>query len=375
MVRKIFSLIVLFLMAVTVSFAQKPYRVQCGTYLNVRQGMSSYSKVLGTLQNNQRIEVYEINGDWAKIHYRGEDAYVSIKYLVPIVEKPKKVSKLEARLNYWEKKAEHLVGKFRRDTTGLLWGIVPLILMIYLLWSKIYEDRKEDCIIILSILALALSLLEIGYSLGVQKFTWFCSEPRWWWIVVNFLVFSLCTGLQIASYLVFIGGASKGYVHIGIFSWPAAIILAIILHFCDVPSDYAFYLILACQFIQTVIIFVMNIKYANIFQALLFSLVYLVFTVATLIILVQFIAILIIVLAGALVLAALSGGSKSSSSSGSSSYDSSSDYENREPEYEYRTDDGAKLTHIGFGEWHDDQGRHFREKGIFGNELERIDDD
>lgn len=59
------------------------YRVEVGTYLNIRATPSKRGKVLGTIDNGTLIDVVEINDGWAKISYRGEEiGYVASDYLV-----------------------------------------------------------------------------------------------------------------------------------------------------------------------------------------------------------------------------------------------------------------------------------------------------
>lgn len=54
--------------------------------LNIRKSPNTSSSVLGTLRKGDRVEVYEINNDFAKIKYGTGFAYVSRKYLARLSE-------------------------------------------------------------------------------------------------------------------------------------------------------------------------------------------------------------------------------------------------------------------------------------------------
>ena len=56
------------------------YTVKCSK-LNVRAGMSTKTKKVGSLKKGTNVVVYKIDEGWAKIIYDGEYAYVSAKYL------------------------------------------------------------------------------------------------------------------------------------------------------------------------------------------------------------------------------------------------------------------------------------------------------
>ena len=49
--------------------------------LNIRSAATTNSDVLGSLNNGDEIQVYEISGDWATILYNGGIAYVSANYI------------------------------------------------------------------------------------------------------------------------------------------------------------------------------------------------------------------------------------------------------------------------------------------------------
>lgn len=65
--------------------------------INVQAAANSSSEVLGYLQNEAQVQVYEkeSNASWAAIYFNSQKAYVPAKYLKkvvkPVVQKPKNV--------------------------------------------------------------------------------------------------------------------------------------------------------------------------------------------------------------------------------------------------------------------------------------------
>lgn len=79
--------LLIFIIAVLVCFqssASESYRVNAPKGLNVRAYPDQKSQVLGLLENGYQVEVVEIQGDWAKINYRGKISYISKNYIEPI---------------------------------------------------------------------------------------------------------------------------------------------------------------------------------------------------------------------------------------------------------------------------------------------------
>jgi hypothetical protein len=68
------------LLCVSATVMAETYQVT-GTTLNVRSGAGSSYRKIGSLKQNETVEVLEINGDWAKINYNGKNGYVSVDYL------------------------------------------------------------------------------------------------------------------------------------------------------------------------------------------------------------------------------------------------------------------------------------------------------
>ncbi|GAA0699462.1 hypothetical protein GCM10008904_04710 [Paraclostridium ghonii] len=56
-------------------------KVVTATSLNVRSGASTNSSVIGSLKQNEKVEVISESNGWSKIKYNGRDGYVSSSYL------------------------------------------------------------------------------------------------------------------------------------------------------------------------------------------------------------------------------------------------------------------------------------------------------
>lgn len=65
------------------------YEVNIKSSLNVRLQPTSSSEKIGTLYNNDKVHVVDINDGWAKIEYGSQYAYVSAQYLVLVDEEVK----------------------------------------------------------------------------------------------------------------------------------------------------------------------------------------------------------------------------------------------------------------------------------------------
>lgn len=95
----LFLLIALILQSCAFDRVEEPkydiYRVEVGTYLNIRATPSKKGTVLGTINNGALVDVIEISDGWAKVSYRGEViGYVSSDYLV-LVRQAKKTESTE----------------------------------------------------------------------------------------------------------------------------------------------------------------------------------------------------------------------------------------------------------------------------------------
>lgn len=369
---KIFIMsVMLTLFSVCCLHAAERYEVECSTYLNVRAGKSTSSDILGVLDNGETITVHSIDGDWAEIEYKGRRAYVSSAYIVSPGNESSGADKGRGNVKGMFSNAVDALQNmsFGGNTKWMVFLILPLIGIAYLFQKKLDGGFRKSHVYGLAIFLSLLSVAEIIYMFGDQSFIWFCQDPRWWWIAVNFCIFAVATFGQIMSYITFAGFISNGNLKIGLYSWPAGLVLGIILSlFMDeYVTIINFGLVALAQLIQAVIIFVTVFRHIGFIHALVFSVVYLVSTAATAVVLGQFIYLLIIVMLVVFVLQGLS--SSSGRSSGSQSYESSGDSSGYNPDDDYvgtiKDENGyeRKLKDTGFGTYQDDKGDRWKDSG------------
>lgn len=58
------------------------YKCTANTVLNVRKEPNSSSQIIGAIQHNEVVDVYDISNGFARIKYKNQDAYISEKYIV-----------------------------------------------------------------------------------------------------------------------------------------------------------------------------------------------------------------------------------------------------------------------------------------------------
>ncbi|MCD7035842.1 SH3 domain-containing protein [Metabacillus sp. GX 13764] len=55
-------------------------------HLNIRAAASVKSKVVGSLNKEEKVEIIRIySNGWTSVHWKGKTAYISSKYLLPVV--------------------------------------------------------------------------------------------------------------------------------------------------------------------------------------------------------------------------------------------------------------------------------------------------
>lgn len=87
------------------------YRVEVGTYLNIRDTPSKKGTILGTINNGALVDVIEITDGWAKVSYRGEEiGYVASDYLV-LVRQAKKTEPTEVEATGMEEEETAITEK------------------------------------------------------------------------------------------------------------------------------------------------------------------------------------------------------------------------------------------------------------------------
>lgn len=102
--------------------SQEIYKVN-GSTLNVRDGAGTEYKVIGKLNVDEEVVVYEINGDWAKIHLSDKEGYVNKNFL-QLKSEPDAVQRKQA------------------DIFDNIWLYVIGVIVIFLLIASYRYSRK-----------------------------------------------------------------------------------------------------------------------------------------------------------------------------------------------------------------------------------------
>ena len=342
--------------------AQTQYTVSTKTILNVRSEASADGYVIGSLQNGATIEVYEIKNNWARINYRDKTAYVSAQYIKQ--KQTDSTTKTEVKIPKINRDNLSL-SNFSFDsfdidlyaTWNVRWMVFVILALSCVLWY--IRDSADDIFfrtihVIKGLLLLTISIFEIVYLVLMgSEALWFCQPDSvgWIWTIINFLVFGFVACNQVMSlFVVLANSAGRGYFSLwwGVCSWVVFVIATVI---CALKSwDSYFKIALALfalfQLIQIFVIFKGVTAREGIMRSIWCSIIYLIGSLATVVVLVYFISLLIIVIIALLALMIFS-------MSGRKSSDKTTIYVG-ENSWEGVDEYGNRWTKDIFGNWHRD---------------------
>lgn len=74
-------LFIVYIFSCQLLLAQNILYVSSGSGLNLREGAGTRYKVVANMPNGSRLEVIQTEEDWAKVNHKGQQGYVSKKYL------------------------------------------------------------------------------------------------------------------------------------------------------------------------------------------------------------------------------------------------------------------------------------------------------
>ena len=298
--------------------AQESYEVISSSSLNVRSYASTSGQVIGTLNSGTVVNVYEINGDWAKIIHNGRYGYISSKYIRKSL--PQSEEKVVTSQTVERESAKTY------NVEWMIWVILGLTIVL-----SIVNKKVRDGYILVgteyflnSALFLLICIFECIYfiKMGDER-VWFCmpDEIGWLGAIIGFIAFGWVVYTQIFGYFDVIRdikyNAGDFNMKIGLYSWPVAIVLGLIASFAgwDGVINWIIAILVVCQIIQIVIIYVQVEEKGGAAHAVFACFVYLLASIATILITLQFIQLLIIVAIALFVICALASGSSKSSSS------------------------------------------------------------
>lgn len=290
------------------------YIVRVETSLSVRKSPSASAKKIGTLANNEHIEVANIDDNgWAKIRYDGSWAYVKSDYIEPNTTISTSFSYGSGN-GFWD----------------FLLHVTPVVIVIL---SILLLKLKGSGIFISGI---CLGVIEILYAAAATKcpglddtLPWFCTPGKvgWIWTIIDFIL--LCGVLVIQhnffkQFMINIINESRrgGFFTIAtyILSYPIAAIMGILMMVFFVNIQYFWVPVLAFGVLWVIMKWAIRESFTDVLpQTIILSVMFggmLVFFLKTA-------GVIIIVGIAYILLRAIGEGSSSSSSSSSSPTSSS----------------------------------------------------
>ena len=296
-----------------ISMAQTKYRVTAKSSLNVRSYASAQAPVLSSIDRGEVVEVYEIENGWAKIEYEGTSAYISAKYIerMETAESKPEMKDAENVLKYLS------VGK--GDVKWMVYLIISLSAVLLYMRIRRGDEPLEDgeywtnCSVFTG-----LCLAELAYVMMMgSNSIWFCMPDTvgWIWTIVDFLIFGFVVYNQIMCFFNTLqdteynsyGSFDKRW---GIYSWIGGIVAAIVVGiFWGDKVVFVLGAFAICQLIQIYLIFKGVVPRGGWLRAFVCLTVYLLGSLATVLVLAHFVVLLIIVVIGYIILSAIGHGS------------------------------------------------------------------
>lgn len=315
--------IFLLLLAATLSVAaQMRYEVETDI-LTIYSEPNYSSTEVGKLGKGVKIEVQNIDGDWAEIKHDGRIAYIRADYISK-AEDNNRISRSRFR-------NDGIFSGIDFDFSGISmpnlmpsntrWMAIAILLLSITLFvfHKIRNNGEYTLNLFRAnwIIFLIVSLLELSYVIVCRNdSTWFCDpdEVGWLWTIASFFIFGFITVMQCRYFFETMDDVREVYgdefeLKWGVYSWIGIIIAAVVLSFLQ-PNwiSIALVIFFICQLIQMIII-VKDVKSVeNFWKGLGCAFLYLILSAATALVLLVFIMMIIIIIIVLIVLAILFAG-------------------------------------------------------------------
>lgn len=292
--------------------AQELYEVTSKKSLNVRNRASFNSTVIGSIESGGKVKVYETIGEWSKIEYNDQFAYVNNKYL---------------QKYHFEEEETSFVGQFNLDNVKWLAFVIlglSIVLAVFRIVLRDYEGFLNKTQYIWNLIIFTLTcIIEIIYVIIMGNDSiWYCIPDNVGWIcaIIGVITLGWVSNNQFKCFLDVLTDIAcySGYfdIRIGLYSWPIAIIAALISNLFGWEDGYIWFFsaLGICQLIQCGLIIAGVLPKRGFLYSLLAIAIYLIGAIATSLILIQFYALLIIITIICLFLMGVGSSSRSSSS-------------------------------------------------------------
>jgi hypothetical protein len=162
--------------------AQTEYEVITESPLTVRSQPGSDAPIVGTLENERILMVYDCSDGWAQILHNNEYAYVEAKYLKDMADYDNENQSASEGVNVrW---------------MVVLIAVLSLILFVFRRMSsrgKAITDSMWRVNLIVFFITMISEITYIAISPNFDDVIWFCipDEVGWLWTVIDFVIF-LC---------------------------------------------------------------------------------------------------------------------------------------------------------------------------------------
>jgi len=93
----------------------------CSENLNVRYGPGTNFKILATMPQGTKVEIYSVSGRWAKVKYKGIEGYCSTAYLKEFLTGYVMAAVLNVRAGRGVSNA--IIGKLKKGAPVTLYGL------------------------------------------------------------------------------------------------------------------------------------------------------------------------------------------------------------------------------------------------------------
>lgn len=290
--------------------AQTKYEVTANTFLNIRSSASVDAPVVGTIDRGGEVDVYSIENGRAKIAYDDGYSYVNSDYLRPVKSTSLHVEKTTTK---WFEGLDLSNWKTHWDARVLVYVIAGLSALLWLIRLMRGNDLLDGVWLVINCILFSIIMgFELIYTFLIGgEATWFCNPEKvgWLWMVVNFIAFALLIYNQFLSFVNILedmaydsGGGFELKWGFNSLKWgvPIGILCAIV--FSPEVAEVVLTVVLICQFVQVIKIYMGVVPYGGWWYSTAISLVYLLGIFATSILLIHFIVMLIIVVVALILL-------------------------------------------------------------------------
>ena len=317
--RKFLLFVACCMVTVLASYAQERYQTKYDNVSIYKFPKSVTSS--GAFGKGCYVDVFEIDGDRAKIALNDDFVYVNTSDITK-VSNTTRINPFEFSDENWMKGFNFSIPSLNFDFGDNQWMcyvILALSIALYVLRRRNDSSYLSDTEFVFYWLSmLFVSIFELIYMATGNDPAWFCDPDEIGWVmtIINFIVFALIVINQCKAFLDVMNewrsetNSDISFVW-GYYSWIGIVAVSIVLAFvAENLIPFAAIIFGICQIVQVVIIFKKVLEYDNVLSAICFSLVYILGSLATVIMLGLLISIIIIIVIALIILCILFSGKK-----------------------------------------------------------------